>query len=86
MRNPVNPAILVAILVVAVGAAAYFLWLRPTMQENKIRQEWTSEEAVNKRGPNAPRDASYEAEIQQLRAKERNGQAGVLPGTDRRRD
>ena len=84
MRNPINPAVLIGVVVAIVGAAAYFFWLRPSMQENKIRQEWTSDAAVNQRGPNAPRNAAYEAQLQELRAKERNGQAVAGPGASRR--
>ena len=66
----VNPLVVGVLVVLIVAVSAYVFFIRPGQRENQIRAEWTSDEAVATRGPNAPKDATYDAKVQELLAKE----------------
>jgi len=82
-QTEVNPLFVVIGVVLVVGVFAFFFWIRPSMQESAAVKEWNSPEGLAKRGPERKVDPSYEAKVQELRAKE--GRTGSTFG-GRRRD
>jgi len=79
----INPIPVVAVSVIIAGGLAYFFWLKPSMEESKIKKEWTNPEQAALRAPGGkPVDQSHEAFLADLRQK--NGRTGAKH--ERRRD
>src|SRR5687768_12923094 len=82
----INPMVVGVVVLLIVAVSAYVFFIRPGQQENRIRAEWTSDEAVAARGPNAPKDPSYEAKVKELLAKEGIQRGNRQPGAGRTRE
>lgn len=92
-QGQVNPAvigILGAIGVVALIAVVYFALIKPGRDAAAAQKDWVSPEAAAARAPGGkPKDASHEAFLDELRAKEHGGAAPTTAppaGRSRRRD
>src|SRR4051794_13942478 len=90
VQKEISPAvigILGTVGVLAVLAVVYFALIKPGRDAAQAQKEWTSPEAAALRAPGGkPKDATHEAFVEQLRAKERGGAAGATVGRSRRRD
>src|SRR5437868_5237606 len=83
-ETQVNPIPVIAGFVIVALGLAYFFWLRPSMETNKIQKEWTKPEQAALRAPGAkPAVASHEQFLADLRAKNGKANAGAH---ERRRD
>ena len=85
-ETQINPMVVGIVAVLIIAVSAYVFWFRPMQNENQIRAGWTTDEAVAKRGPNAPKDPSYDAKVQELLAKEGIQRRSQQTGAARQRD
>ena len=67
----VNPLVLVVVLLLAVVAVAYALWLKPAQQEEAIKKQWNTPEAAARRARKEVSPEFYQA-VQDVLAKSKN--------------
>jgi hypothetical protein len=76
----VNLPVTIGILVVLVAGVCFALFVKPAMDSDRVKRDWTNPANAEKRGPGGPVSAGFEAAVRAAREKQDAGGAAGQPG------